>query len=138
MGICYRCQEPTFLKEYHEEIDGENRVVCGKCKDTVCACCGKTRRKDFITKWTHEKDPDTGELVTIGSCCTYVEGLVDNFKLYTEKYQNLQKNRPDIIEKMDQDAQQRRLQAQRVFGNKEVADTMINRYAARKKAAKNI
>ncbi len=136
MSICFVCQEEIFLKAYQENIDGEDRYVCGKCRDTVCACCGKTKKKDGITRWRWEKHPDTGDLAPIGSCCTFVEGHVDLFKLYSEKYRNLQKNRPDIIQKMDEDTMRKNAQTQSVLGKKDVADKLIDNWAIKQKNKK--
>lgn len=135
MPTCYKCGEDTFLKVHKEIIDGEEKTVCGKCKDVVCCLCGKTKHKDGITRWSYQTNPETGEIVSIGSCCTFVAGKMDIFKLYSEKYNNLKKNSPEVIQEMDRAAKQKQMMRQQHLGRSDVADRLIDNWARSKKKA---
>jgi hypothetical protein len=123
------------LVAHEEEIDGEKRTVCGKCRDIACACCGKTKYKDGINKFSYEKDPDTGEHVYIGCCCTFVAGHMDVFKLYSEKYRNLKRSDPALAERMENDSRERSRAKASKINQPDIADRMIDNWA--KRQAKN-
>lgn len=133
MGICYRCKEPTFLKEYKETIDGEERIVCGKCRNPVCAICGKDKRNDGVTRWSFEKDPQSGEFIEVGGCCTFIMGKMDMFKLYSEKYNYLKKNDPKTLEAMDREANKQKVAQRQYLNSPAVADKLIDRWARSQK-----
>ena len=137
MATCYVCKEDIFLKTHKEVIDNEEREVCGKCCDRECFLCGKTKRKDGITRFSFEKYPETGEFVYIGCCCTFVAGKLDKFKLYSEKYNNMKKNDPEGLERAMQHSEKARAHQKMALATSDVAETLIDRYAARLKKDKN-
>jgi hypothetical protein len=139
VAICYCCGKNTFLSVHVEEIDGEEREVCGQCKNIVCIICGKSRREDGIRRWSYQKHPETGDIVTIGDCCTKVEGKVDIVRRYFNKYHDLEKSRPDIIEKLDEQAAQNTVARKNFINdNKGVADKMIDNWRDNKAKGKII
>ena len=137
MTVCYRCGEKPFLKVHIEIIDGQEQTVCGRCKDIVCAICGKTKYKNDITRWTYSRDETTNEMLPIGSCCTYVAGKSDILKMGIDKYNQLKKSDPVLLKKLQHNSDMKRLQRQQYLNHDTVADNLIDGWA-RKKTTKKI
>jgi hypothetical protein len=136
MTKCFICKEEIFLKEYEEEINGKKRKVCGKCCDRVCYLCGKSKRKDGITKFSYEKIPETGEYVYIGCCCTFVAGRMDMFKLYSEKYNNMKKNDPVTLAKIMEHSEEQRIKRAAALTDPREAEKLIDHWSSRQKKNK--
>lgn len=133
---CYICEEEIFLKAYEEEIDGVLRPVCGKCCDRVCYLCGKSKRKDGIMRFSYEKNPDTGEFVYIGSCCTFVAGKMDMFKIYSEKYNNMKKNDPAQLAHIMLKSEEARVKRAAALTDPREAEKLIDHWAGKQKRNK--
>ena len=136
MPKCYICKEETYLRVHQEVIKGKPRTVCGKCKDVVCFLCGKTKKKDGINKFSFEKNPETGEFVTIGCCCTFVAGKLDMFKLYSDKYRNMEKNDPQTLAKIMLHSEEQRTKRAAALTDPKEAEKLIDHWAARQKKNK--
>jgi hypothetical protein len=133
MTTCFKCQREMYFS-HKLEIDGKEEAVCGNCIDMVCAICGKTRHNDGITRWSIEVDPETGATFTVGSCCTFVMGKMDMFKLYSEKYNNMRKNNPEMLENIVNEGQRKAQARQQVLQKPEVADRLIDNWSRSKKS----
>lgn len=136
MTVCYRCGREPFPKKHEEEIDGEMRTVCGRCVDIVCAICGKTKFKDLITKWTYSMDEVEKKLVPIGDCCVYVSGKSDILKMGIKEYKHLKQSNPEKFKKLSKESEQRKRQRQQFLGQANVAESLIDGWAAQKRNKK--
>ena len=135
-NVCYRCGSEPFLSKYYEEIDGETRLVCGRCREIVCSICGKSKYKDGVTRWTHTLDPETNTLLNFGGCCVHVESKQDAVKQGIRKYNDLQHKDPDTFNKLNEQIEQQKLARQQVLNQQPVADKLIDNWAANKKKNK--
>ena len=134
MAECFKCGRSMYFS--HEiEINGKKEAVCGVCIDTKCALCGKTK-EDGIRRWTIEIDPESRNSFTVGECCTFVMGKMDMFKMYSEKYNNMRKNNPEMLQNIVNEGQRKAEARQEYLQRPEVADKLINRWAQKLKLKK--
>ena len=135
MADCFKCGKNIFFSNM-VEIDGEERALCGVCVGIECALCGKTQEKDGIRRWNIEIDPESGNSFTVGDCCTVVLGKMDMFKLYSEKYNNMRKNNPEMLENIVNEGQRKAQARQEYLRRPEVQDKLIDRWAQKLKLKK--
>lgn len=132
MATCFKCGRDMYFS-HTVEIDGKEEVLCGKCMDTTCALCGKTQQEDGITRWSIEIDPESGNTFCVGSCCTLVMGKTDMFKLYSEKYNYMRKNNPEMLQNIVNEGQRKAEARSRYLQRPDVAEKLIDRWAQKKK-----
>jgi len=135
MAECFKCGKNIYFSHIIE-IDGKEEVVCAVCDDMTCSLCGKTKKDDDIRRWTIEIDPETGNTFAVGSCCTFVMGKMDMFKLYSEKYNNMRKNNPEALQGIVNEGQRKATERQKEFHKPEVASRLIDSWAKSQKLKK--
>lgn len=135
MATCFKCNKEIYFSN-KIEINGKEEVVCGACHDMKCYYCGKTRSDD-VTRWTLRADHDTGELITVGNCCTTVEGRTDDFQRYSNKYYKMKQSDPELLQNIVNEGQRKAEERAKVFQKPEVAEHMIDKWSLREKLKKN-
>lgn len=135
MATCFKCEREMYFSHI-VEINDKEEAICGRCVDMVCALCGKSKQNDGITRWSIEIDPETGNSFYVGSCCTFVMGKMDMFKLYSEKYSNMRKNNPELLQNIVNEGQRKAEARQKYLQRPEVAEKLIDRWAQKQKLVK--